>query len=147
LPQRESRSATTVATVPSKSSPAGNEVWGQENDNIQLGIANDVIVEDNVLHDLQVNPNHNDGVQSIGGRGLVIRRNRFWNQDQAVMLNATPSLAPVNDVVGARIENNLVHHTRNAASSSHRRVTSRSSTTGSPIHDTPAFTWSPARGT
>jgi len=92
---------------------ADNDIWGQVNDNIQLGIANDVVVEDNLLHDLQVNENHNDGVQSIGGRGLVIRRNRFWNQDQAVMLNATANLAPGNDVADVRLENNLIHHMRN----------------------------------
>jgi len=100
--------------VPTRIRIAGNEIWGQENDNIQLGVADDVIIEDNLLHDLQTNANHNDGVQTIGGHGLVIRRNRFWNQDQAIMLNATPNLVPGNDVTGVRVENNLVHHERNA---------------------------------
>jgi hypothetical protein len=91
-----------------------NTISGQANDNIQIGIADDVTVEDNDLRDPIANANHNDGIQFMGGERLLVRRNRFSGQDQAVLLQAEAQLGTGNRVGGARLENNLVTGTRGA---------------------------------
>lgn len=93
---------------------ARNRISGQTNDNIQIGIADDVTVEDNVLRDPVMNSNHNDGIQFMGGERLVVRRNRFSGQDQAMMIQPEARLGAGTRVVGVRLENNLVSRTRGA---------------------------------
>ena len=93
---------------------ADNRISGQDNDNIQIGIADDVTVEDNVLRDPVMNDNHNDGVQFMGGERLVVRRNRFSGQDQAMMIQPEDQLGTGNHVSDLRLENNIVSATRGA---------------------------------
>jgi hypothetical protein len=91
---------------------AGNRISGQKNDNVQIGIADDVVVEDNDLLDPIKNANHNDGVQFMGGERLIVRGNRFSGQDQAILLKAEPSLGAGNTVVGAVLAYNEITKTR-----------------------------------
>jgi parallel beta-helix repeat protein len=90
----------------------GNTITGQENDNVQVGIANDITVEGNVLADPQENDNHNDGVQFMGGSGLIVRGNRISGQDQGLMFKPEPTLGADSAVVGALVENNVISRTR-----------------------------------
>jgi parallel beta-helix repeat protein len=112
-----------------------NTISGQANDNIQIGIADDVTVEDNDLRDPVANDNHNDGIQFMGGERLLVRRNRFSGQDQAVLLQAEAQLGADNRVSDARLENNLVTATRGAGFI----VTATAGTTivNNTIYDTP----------
>jgi parallel beta-helix repeat protein len=91
---------------------AGNAISGQQNDNVQIGIANDVTVEDNDLLGTIVNDNHNDGVQLMGGERVVVRGNRITGQDQALMFKPETSLGDDSAIVDARIEDNLIYGTR-----------------------------------
>jgi hypothetical protein len=91
---------------------AGNHISGQENDNVQIGIADDVVVEDNDLLDPIKNANHNDGVQFMGGKRLIVRGNRFSGQDQAILLKAETSLGVGNTVLDAVIADNEITKTR-----------------------------------
>ena len=91
---------------------AGNHIEGQTNDNIQLDIASNITVEDNVLVGGADNVNHNDGVQYMGGSGLVVRRNRISGQDQGLMFKPEPSLGDDSAILDARVENNLITGTR-----------------------------------
>jgi parallel beta-helix repeat protein len=91
---------------------AGNVISGQENDNIQIGIAHDVTVEDNALLGTIANDNHNDGVQLMGGERVTVRNNRFSGQDQALMFKPETSLGEDSAIVDARIEGNLIDRTR-----------------------------------
>lgn len=92
----------------------GNDISGQTADNIQAGNVDDLRVVDNRIHDIADNPDHNDGVQFMGGRGLVISGNRFWAQDEGIMLKAEPVLGTGTTVAGAVVENNVVHSERGA---------------------------------
>jgi parallel beta-helix repeat protein len=114
---------------------AGNVIAGQENDNVQIGIANDVTVEDNLLLGTIANDNHNDGVQLMGGARLVVRNNRFSGQDQAVMAKPEVSLGDDSAIVDARIENNLIHDTREFGVI--LLGTTTTTVTGNTIYDTP----------
>jgi hypothetical protein len=91
---------------------AGNVISGQDNDNVQIGVADDVVVEDNDLLGTVANANHNDGVQFMGGEGLVVRGNRFARQDQSILLKAERSLGAGNAVVDALIAYNEIAETR-----------------------------------
>lgn len=91
---------------------AGNRISGQENDNIQIGVAHDVVVEGNVLLDPIGNDHHNDGVQVMGGERITVRGNRMSGQDQAIMAKPETSLGTDSAVVDLRIENNLISRTR-----------------------------------
>ena len=91
---------------------AGNHISGQTNDNIQIGIADDVTVEDNVLLDPVENHHHNDGVQFMGGKRLVVRHNWLQGQDQAILLKGEAKLGADHAVVDALLEDNIVYRTR-----------------------------------
>ncbi|MCU1379355.1 MAG: hypothetical protein JWN29_2338 [Acidimicrobiales bacterium] len=91
-----------------------NRISGQANDNIQIGIADDVTVEDNVLRAPVMNDNHNDGIQFMGGERLLVRRNRISGQDQAILLQPESTLGTGNRVGDARVENNIISGTRGA---------------------------------
>jgi parallel beta-helix repeat protein len=91
---------------------AGNTISGQENDNIQIDIANNITVENNVLAGTLVNDNHNDGVQFMGGANLVVRGNRISGQDQGLMFKPEPSLGADSAVLDARVEDNVISNTR-----------------------------------
>lgn len=93
---------------------AENDIHDQTSDNIQIGWANRITIEDNKIHDLQVNDDHNDGIQVMRGRDITIRRNRFSDQDEAVILKAETGIAPSAQVLGVRIENNVVTESRGA---------------------------------
>jgi parallel beta-helix repeat protein len=99
---------------PSAVSISGNRISGQQNDNIQIGLADDVVIEDNVLVDPIANANHNDGVQFMGGERLVVRRNRFSGQDQAMILQPEAVFGAGVQVGSPRIENNVISGTRGA---------------------------------
>lgn len=91
---------------------AGNVISGQANDNVQIGIAHDVVVENNVLTDPIDNANHNDGVQLMGGERVVVRGNHLSGQDQALMFKPEVSLGADSAIVDARIEDNVISRTR-----------------------------------
>lgn len=92
----------------------GNDVYGQTGDNIQLGPSDDVVIRGNRLRDLQLNSAHNDGVQAMDVRGLLIAGNRFTNQDQAVLLKPERDVFPGAHMSGAVVRDNLVVDSRGA---------------------------------
>lgn len=92
----------------------GNDISGQTGDNIQLGPSEDVVVRGNRIRDLRVNSAHNDGVQAMDVRGLLITGNRFTNQDQAVLLKPEPGIFPGARITGAVVRDNLVVRSRGA---------------------------------
>jgi parallel beta-helix repeat protein len=123
------------APRPSDVRISGNNIYGQRNDNIQIGIADDVIVEDNHLRDPVANEHHNDGIQFMGGERLIVRRNRISGQDQAILLQPEPTLGAGNRVAAARIENNLISRTRGAGVILSRTI--GTSVVNNTIYDTP----------
>lgn len=92
----------------------GNDISGQTGDNVQLGPSDDVVVRGNRLRDLVDNSAHNDGVQAMDVRGLLITGNRFTNQDEAVMLKPEPGIFPGAQVSGVQLVDNLVVRSRGA---------------------------------
>jgi hypothetical protein len=90
-----------------------NDLGGARSDAIQIIGADDVVIEQNLIHDLNVNPDHNDGVQSVDSTRLSIIGNTFTSPgqldaDQGIMLGPMPGA----HVVDSRIENNVIHDWR-----------------------------------
>jgi nitrous oxidase accessory protein NosD len=114
----------------------GNTISGQENDNVQIGVAHDVLVEDNMLGETLDNRHHNDGVQLMGGQRLTVRGNRIvGGHDQSILLKSEPSLGSDSAIVDAVIEDNLIAGSRElgVVLLSTRRTMLRRNT----IYDTP----------
>jgi parallel beta-helix repeat protein len=114
---------------------ARNRISGQQNDNVQIGIAHDVTVEDNELLGSVANDNHNDGVQMMGGERIIVRNNRISGQDQALMFKPETSLGDDSAIVDARIEGNDISRTREFGVI--LLGTTDTTVTGNTIRDTP----------
>ena len=113
-----------------------NVITGQENDNIQIGVAHDVLVRGNVLGETLDNRHHNDGVQLMGGERVVIERNQIvGGHDQAILLKSEPSLGADSAIVDARIEDNVIHGSRELGVV--LLGTTRTTLTRNTIYDTP----------
>ena len=91
-----------------------NNISGQANDNIQVGGAEDVLIEGNEIHDPIDNANHNDGIQAMRSQRLQIRNNRFWGQDEAILLKPEAVLGSDSRVETTTIANNLLVRSRGA---------------------------------
>jgi hypothetical protein len=76
----------------------------------------DIAITDNKIHDPQENGDHNDGVQSVGSRGLRIDGNEFFGPgrpgpDQAIILGHAPDSSALR-VSDTTVVNNLIHDWR-----------------------------------
>ena len=90
-------SADPVADWPANVRIVRNDISRAFNDNIEISGARDVLIEQNWIHDPQVNGRHNDGIQSYASTGLTIRGNEISfrrrgrnGPNQGIIPSATP---------------------------------------------------------
>ena len=101
-----------VASWPTDITLSRNEISGFGSDLIQIAGGQRITIDHNYLHDPKADAEHNDGVQTYGSNDLRIEGNRFRatgpnGPDQAVMLNAHPSIASLR-VNRTTLVNNVV---------------------------------------
>jgi chitodextrinase len=98
-----------------------NNISGSYIDAVAIDGGYDLTVAGNDIHDLQVNGNHNDGVQAWAVDGLVINRNKIYFSGQrswdctAGCPNQGVMLGHGGDLVNQRVKNvqieaNVIHH-------------------------------------
>jgi hypothetical protein len=109
--------AVSDSTRPTNITIAHNDSGPVHVDHIFISRGRFITIEANSIHGIVDSPEHSDGVQSVGGQDLYIRRNHFWDttsnrdaavdrHDQAIMLNSDPPTSRYTRNV--EISNNLI---------------------------------------